>query len=60
MRWFASQAHSVTNWHGIQFSAGDEASLDQAADSLTKMQFYRKLQEEAMELELALEDELAG
>jgi molecular chaperone HscB len=41
-----------------QFSAGDEASLDQAADSLTKMQFYRKLQEEAMELELALEDEL--
>jgi len=43
-----------------QFSAGDEASLDLAADSLTKMQFYRKLREEAMELELALEDELAG
>ncbi|MCG6898476.1 MAG: Fe-S protein assembly co-chaperone HscB [Gammaproteobacteria bacterium] len=43
-----------------QFSAGDADSLDLAADSLTKMQFYRKLQEEAMELELELEDELAG
>jgi len=42
-----------------QFSMGDPASLDQAADSLTKMQFFRKLQDEAMELEVALEDELA-
>ncbi|MEN8206246.1 MAG: Fe-S protein assembly co-chaperone HscB [Pseudomonadota bacterium] len=41
-----------------QFSVGDPASLDQAADSLTKMQFFRKLQDEAMELEVALEDEL--
>jgi molecular chaperone HscB len=43
-----------------QFSSGDPASLDQAADCLVKMQFYRKLEEEAMELELALEDEVAG
>jgi molecular chaperone HscB len=42
------------------FSVGDVASLDLAADSLTKMQFFRKLQEEAMELELELEDELAS
>ena len=42
-----------------QFSLGDAASLDQAADSLTKMQFFRKLQDEAMELEVMLEDELA-
>lgn len=46
---------------GLQrlFETGDAASLDQAADSLTKMQFYRKLQHEAMELEVTLEDELA-
>ena len=43
-----------------QFRAGDPASLDQAADCLVKMQFYRKLQEEAMELELTLEDETAS
>ena len=42
-----------------QFSMGDASSLEQAADSLTKMQFFRKLQDEAMELEVALEDELA-
>jgi len=42
-----------------QFGLGDAASLDQAADNLTKMQFFRKLQDEAMELELVLEDELA-
>ena len=42
-----------------QFSTGDAASLDQAADNLTKMQFFRKLQDEAMELEVVLEDELA-
>jgi molecular chaperone HscB len=42
-----------------QFSLGDAASLDQAADSLTKMQFFRKLQDEAMELEVVLEDKLA-
>ena len=39
------------------FSAGDEDSLDLAADRLTKMQFYQKLRHEAMELELELEDE---
>ena len=43
-----------------QFRSGDAASLDLAADSLVKMQFFRKLQHEAMELELALEDELAS
>ncbi|MGB5178437.1 MAG: Fe-S protein assembly co-chaperone HscB [Gammaproteobacteria bacterium] len=43
-----------------QFRAGDATSLDLAADTLTKLQFYRKLQHEAMELELELEDELAG
>ena len=43
-----------------QFAAGDEASLDLAADSRTKMQFYRKLQHEAMEMDLALEDETAS
>ena len=43
-----------------QFRAGDPASLDQAADCLVKMQFYRKLQDEAMELELVLEDEAAS
>jgi len=42
-----------------QFGLGDAASLDQATDCLTKMQFFRKLQDEAMELEVALEDELA-
>jgi molecular chaperone HscB len=40
-----------------QFRAGDAASLERAADSLTKMRFFRKLQEEAMELELALEND---
>ena len=43
-----------------QFSVGGVASLDLAADRLVKMQFYRKLQEEAMELELALEDDLGS
>jgi molecular chaperone HscB len=41
-----------------QFSQGDIASLDQAADSLIEMQFFRKLQVEAMDLEAVLEDEL--
>jgi molecular chaperone HscB len=34
-------------------------NLDAAAESLVKMQFFRRLQEEATELELVLEDELA-
>ena len=42
-----------------QFSKADADSLDGAADSLTKMQFFRRLQEEAGEIEADLEDELA-
>jgi molecular chaperone HscB len=42
-----------------QFSKADADSLDVAADSLTKMQFFRRLQEEAGEIEADLEDELA-
>jgi molecular chaperone HscB len=42
-----------------QFSKADADSLDEAADSLTKMQFFRRLQEEAGEIEADLEDELA-
>lgn len=34
-------------------------NLERAADCLTRMQFFRKLQDEAMELEVELEDELA-
>ena len=38
------------------FRHGDSGSLDKAADLLTKMQFFRRLQDEAMELEIVLED----
>jgi len=41
------------------FHQGDTASLEQATHSLTKVQFFRKLLDEAMELEVELEDELA-
>jgi molecular chaperone HscB len=41
------------------FSGGDCADPQAAADTLMKMQFFRRLQEEAQELEAALEDELA-
>ncbi len=40
-----------------QFQNGDPDSLDKAADLLTKMQFFRRLQEEALELEIVLEDD---
>ena len=40
-----------------QFRNGDPGSLDKAVDLLTKMQFFRRLQEEAMELEIILEDD---
>jgi len=43
----------------VQFGKADAGSLDAAADTLTKMQFFRRLQEEAGELEADLEDELA-
>ena len=43
----------------VQFARGDADSLDAAADTLTKMQFFRRLREEAGELEADLEDELA-
>ncbi len=42
----------------VQFGKADTDSLDAAADTLTKMQFFRRLQEEAGELEADLEDEL--
>ena len=38
---------------------GDEDSLAAAGEALMKMQFYRRLQDEAVELEVELEDELA-
>jgi molecular chaperone HscB len=41
-----------------QLAAGD-ADMTSTADTLMKMQFFRKLQEEAVELEVVLEDELA-
>lgn len=41
-----------------QLAAGEADSLQAAADTLVKMQFFRKLQEEAVELEVILEDEL--
>jgi len=41
-----------------QFASADAQSLDTAADSLTKMQFRRRLQEEAGELEADLEDKI--
>jgi molecular chaperone HscB len=41
-----------------QFAAGDPDSMAAAADTLVKMQFFRKLQQEAVDLELILEDEL--
>ncbi len=43
-----------------QFGKADADSLDAAADSLTKMQFFRRLQEEARELEADLEDEFGS
>ena len=42
-----------------QLGSGAAADLQQAADCLTRMQFFRKLQDEAMKLEVELEDELA-
>jgi molecular chaperone HscB len=38
---------------------GGEDSLAAAGEALMKMQFYRRLQDEAVELEVELEDELA-
>jgi molecular chaperone HscB len=43
----------------VQFTGGDCSDPQAAADTLMKMQFFRRLQEEALELEAALEDELA-
>ncbi len=45
----------------VQQHLGNDDATDheQAADCLTRMQFFRKLQDEAMELEVELEDELA-
>lgn len=38
------------------FGKGDAGSLDAAADTLSRMQFFRRLQQEAGELEAELED----
>lgn len=40
------------------FAAASPGSFEQIADALTKMQFFRKLQQEALELEVTLEDEI--
>jgi molecular chaperone HscB len=40
------------------FERASVADLEAAASALMKMQFYRRLQEEVMDLEAALEDEL--
>jgi len=42
-----------------RFAGGDCSDPQAAADTLMKMQFFRRLQEEAQDLEAALEDELA-
>jgi molecular chaperone HscB len=42
-----------------RFSGGDCADPQAAAETLMKMQFFRRLQEEAQELEAAIEDEHA-
>jgi len=44
---------------GDQLAAGDSDAQAAAADTLVKMQFFRKLRDEAVELEVALEDEMA-
>lgn len=41
------------------FARADAPGLEAAADALMKMQFYRRLQEEVMDMEANLEDELA-
>jgi molecular chaperone HscB len=42
-----------------RFAGGDCSDPQAAAETLMKMQFFRRLQEEALELEAVLEDELA-
>jgi molecular chaperone HscB len=42
-----------------QFARADPARQEAALITLTKMQFFRRLQEEVQELESALEDEIA-
>lgn len=44
---------------GEQLASGDSGAQAAAADTLVKMQFFRKLQDEAVELEVSLEDEMA-
>ena len=40
------------------FAEAVPGASEQIADALTKMQFFRKLQQEALELEVTLEDEI--
>jgi molecular chaperone HscB len=44
---------------GALFEHGDAADLQAAGETLMKLQFFRRLQEEAVELEVTLEDEIA-
>ena len=58
----ASDNNRLVSVLGRQFAAGDpcgEGCSECIAETLTKMQFFQKLQEEAMELEISLEDELS-
>jgi molecular chaperone HscB len=41
------------------FAEGDSNGPEHIADTLTKMQFFRKLQQEALDLEVTLEDEIS-
>ncbi|MGB5443621.1 MAG: Fe-S protein assembly co-chaperone HscB [Gammaproteobacteria bacterium] len=55
----AAEIDALVGQLQTQFAMADTGSLDAAADTLTKMQFFRRLQEEAGELQADLEDELA-
>ena len=55
----AGEFAALTGELRSRFSGGDCGDPPAAADILMKMQFFRRLQEEARELEAALEDKLA-
>jgi len=50
---------SLASQLGEQLADGDSEAQAAAAQTLVKMQFFRKLQDEAVELEVMLEDEMA-
>jgi molecular chaperone HscB len=55
----ASDLARLESQLGEQLADGHDGQLPAAADTLVKMQFFRKLQDEAVELEVMLEEELA-